>query len=39
MTHRTLLQFLDELMVLNIDFFSLIKVENQMVWQPLKGMF
>ena len=48
MTHRTLLQILVELMVLNIAFLTelitngivyLIIRENQIVLQPLKGMF
>lgn len=48
MTQRTLLQILVELMVLNIAFLTelitngivyLIIRENQIVLQPLKGMF
>ena len=48
MTHRTLLQICVELMVLNIAFWTelltnrivyLIIRENQIVLQPLKGMF
>ena len=48
MTHRTLLQIFVELMVLNIAFWTelltnrivyLIIRENQIVLQPLKGMF
>ena len=48
MRHRTLLQILRELMVLNIAFLTelfmkgivyLIILENQIVLQPLKGAF